>query len=168
MLICAFSCLQIRIYSLHDVQDSSSRSQTRAPKWLQCPCGVSFGIGGRFASFNSANGTSVQLTKFSMEPEFVKQAKALQTTLERDQMKSFVEKKASSNIADPHEAEIWKFLKLLYSEVSRFSLSLSRCFSYLSCSPFFFPFTCCLRIPRKSCSTFLVVTLPRSSEKSKR
>lgn len=52
-----------------------------------------------------------------MEPKFVEQAKELQATLERDQMRTFVDRKAASAFSDPQEAMVWKFLRLLWVEV---------------------------------------------------
>jgi protein transport protein SEC31 len=107
----------------------------RAPKWMGRPCGVAFGFGGKFVSFNKApaqpqqqqgaeqpgNSSTVSISSIPGDDSLVKYAKDLTQLVSdtgKDTMVAFCEKK-KSQASSKQNQELWEFMKMLYEGNTR-------------------------------------------------
>lgn len=100
--------------------------QLRAPKWLKCPVGLSFGFGGKLVSFRpsaSAPGTSVTSSEVHMhslvtESTLVDRSSEFVTSIvngEKASLRVLCEQKSLQSLAED-EKETWSFLKVLFED----------------------------------------------------
>ncbi|XP_072975140.1 protein transport protein SEC31 homolog B-like isoform X2 [Typha angustifolia] len=103
-----------------------SPARLRAPKWLKCPTGASFGFGGKFVSFlpnQSAASTpncnsEVYVHNLVTEHNLVSRSTEFEAAIhsgERSSLRSLCEKKSEDSVSED-EREMWGFLKVMFEE----------------------------------------------------
>lgn len=97
---------------------STSFTLQKAPKWLERPCGASFGFGGKIVSFNSIKGSgaqrhsTVRISTFAVDNEVGTFTESFETALKQNNLSSICETKFSSSTSDADKAD-WKIIKTL-------------------------------------------------------
>ena len=95
----------------------------KAPKWLQRPCGASFGFGGKFVSFKgSTSDTSkksmVRISTFAIDDGIAASTEAFEAALKESNIGSICEKRISEAKFDAERAD-WRVIKTLTSKSPR-------------------------------------------------
>ena len=95
----------------------------KAPKWLQRPCGVSFGFGGKVVSFKgSASETSkrsmVRISTFAIDDGIASSTEAFEAALKENNISKICENRISEAIIDAEKAD-WKVIKTLTAKSPR-------------------------------------------------
>ena len=95
----------------------------KAPKWLQRPCGASFGFGGKVVSFKaSASETSkrsmVRISTFAIDRDIALSTEAFEAALKEKIFSSICEKRIAEATSDAVKAD-WKVIKTLTSKSPR-------------------------------------------------
>ena len=95
----------------------------KAPKWLQRPCGASFGFGGKVVSFKtSASGTSkrsiVRISTFAIDDDIASSTEAFEAALKEKDFSSICESKILEATSDAGKAD-WRVIKTLTSKTPR-------------------------------------------------
>ena len=95
----------------------------KAPKWLQRPCGVSFGFGGKIVSFKgSASEKSkrsvVRVSTLAIDDTISSSTRSFEAALKESNISSICENKISEAVFDTEKAD-WKVIKMLTSKSPR-------------------------------------------------
>ena len=95
----------------------------KAPRWLQRPCGASFGFGGKVVSFKAnvseaARRSMVRISTFAVDDEVVSSAKSFEEALEKNDFDSICERRILE-ASSAEEAADWKVIKTLTTEHTR-------------------------------------------------
>jgi protein transport protein SEC31 len=90
-----------------------------APKWLQRPCGATFGFGGRIVTFNNSNKQSRTVTVHAVasDTEFGKRSLALENALgsgSLELIQQYCQSKADENSQDEVEKNTWNIMSVLF------------------------------------------------------
>lgn len=113
-----------------DDEDFFNKSQTqpqgasfslkKAPKWLERPCGASFGFGGKVISFNAA-GTSgaqrhskIRISNFTVDSGVGTSTETFENALKQDDLKSICESRITGSTSNEEKAD-WKIIETLTS-----------------------------------------------------
>ena len=95
----------------------------KAPKWLQRPCGASFGFGGKVVSFKgSASDTSkrsmIRISTFTIDDGIASSTEAFEAALKENDLSGICEHRISEATFDAEKAD-WKVIKTLMSKSPR-------------------------------------------------
>jgi protein transport protein SEC31 len=100
----------------------SSFSLPKAPKWLERPCSVAFGFGGRVVSVNLAdkNGraSKIKITPFEVDEAVGKSTETFENALKEGDLKSICENRVADAATEEEKAD-WKVIEALLSEDPR-------------------------------------------------
>ncbi|KKK21895.1 hypothetical protein ARAM_006501 [Aspergillus rambellii] len=100
----------------------SSFSLPKAPKWLERPCSVSFGFGGRVVSVNLVEKgnriSKVRISPFEVDEAVGKSTETFETAIKEGNLKSICETRAANAASDEEKAD-WKVIEALLSENPR-------------------------------------------------
>ncbi|KAE8147755.1 hypothetical protein BDV25DRAFT_28417 [Aspergillus avenaceus] len=104
----------------------SSFSLPKAPKWLERPCGASFGFGGRVVSINlvekGQRASKIKITPFEVDEAVGKSTETFENALKEGDLHSICEARAT-NAATEEEKADWKVIEALISENPRKGLA---------------------------------------------
>ncbi|KAJ1696799.1 hypothetical protein LUZ63_005311 [Rhynchospora breviuscula] len=106
--------------------DGAAPARLKAPKWLKCPTGASFGFGGKFVSFraspsvpNASNTNSeVYVHELVTEHTLVSRSTEFESAIkngEKASLRALCEKKSEESRSE-EEKETWSFLKVMFDE----------------------------------------------------
>ena len=116
-----------------DDDDFFSKAQTqppgprftlnKVPKWLQRPCGTSFGFGGKMVSFRaSSSDTSkrsmIRISTFAIDEAIVSTTKSFEAALKENDLSKICESRIANAISEAGKAD-WKVIKTLTSNNPR-------------------------------------------------
>lgn len=115
-----------------DGEDFFARAQTqpqvsnfslpKAPRWLERPCGASFGFGGRVVSIGLAEkgkrDSKIRISPFEVDESVGKATETFETALREGDLHSICEARASSAVSDEEKSD-WKVIEALISENPR-------------------------------------------------
>ncbi|CAL9106090.1 unnamed protein product [Musa acuminata var. zebrina] len=98
----------------------------RAPKWLKCPTGVSFGFGGKLISFKTSqtspgvppSASEVYVYNLVTEHSLVSRSTEFEAAIqngEKASLRALCEKKLHDSILED-DKETWNFLKIMFEE----------------------------------------------------
>nr|XP_019707398.1 protein transport protein SEC31 homolog B isoform X2 [Elaeis guineensis] len=98
----------------------------RAPKWLKCPTGVSFGFGGKFVSFQPSpsaagtpsSGSEVHVHSLVTEHSLVSRSTEFEAAIqngEKTSLRTLCDKKSQESVSED-DKETWGFLKVMFEE----------------------------------------------------
>ena len=94
----------------------------KAPKWLQRPCGASFGFGGKVITFKgSASETKrsmVRISTFAVDDRIASSTEAFEAALKENNISNICEQKISETTSDAEKAD-WKVIQTLMSKSPR-------------------------------------------------
>lgn len=95
----------------------------KAPKWLQRPCGASFGFGGKVVSFKgsaseSSKRSMVRISTFAIDDGIASSTEAFEAALKENNLRGICENKISETTFDEEKAD-WKVIKTLTSNSPR-------------------------------------------------
>lgn len=100
----------------------SSFSLPKAPKWLERPCGASFGFGGRIVSIGlseqGSRSSKVKITPFEVDEAVGQATETFETALKEGDLRSICEARAASAPSDEEKSD-WKVIEALLSENPR-------------------------------------------------
>lgn len=103
----------------------SNFSLPKAPKWLERPCGASFGFGGRVISVSliekGKRASKIKITPFEVDETVAKSTETFENALKEGDLRSICETRASQAASDEEKAD-WKVIEALISENPRKSL----------------------------------------------
>ncbi|KAL4893177.1 protein transport protein sec31 [Aspergillus ambiguus] len=103
----------------------SSFSLPKAPKWLERPCGATFGFGGRVVSVGltekGSRASKVKITPFEVDEAVGKSTETFENALKEGDLRSICETRAADAATDEEKAD-WKVIEALISENPRKSL----------------------------------------------
>ena len=113
-----------------DDEDFFSKSQSqpqgvsfslkKAPKWLERPCGASFGFGGKVVSFNTpgASGpqihSKIRISTFAVDAGVGTSTEIFENALKQNDLKSICESRINASSSTEEEGD-WKVIKTLTS-----------------------------------------------------
>lgn len=112
-----------------DGEDFFARAQTqpqvsnfslpKAPKWLERPCGASFGFGGRVVSIGLSEkgkrGSNIKITPFEVDESVGKATETFETALKEGDLRSICETRATDAASEEDKSD-WKVIEALISE----------------------------------------------------
>ena len=116
-----------------DDEDFFNKAQTRphgarftlknAPKWLERPCGVSFGFGGKIVSFKAVVSEAprrsiVRITTFAIDNGVASSAESFETALKKNELETICKNRIAEANSDTERAD-WKVIKTLISKNPR-------------------------------------------------
>lgn len=100
-------------------------SLPKPPKWLERPCGASFGFGGKVVKFSLANPetaesrkSKVQISRFEVDPEVGTATQSFEKALSEGNLESICETKITDATTDEEKAD-WKVIQTLISNNPR-------------------------------------------------
>ncbi|KAF7169947.1 hypothetical protein CNMCM6106_004805 [Aspergillus hiratsukae] len=100
----------------------SNFSLPKAPKWLERPCGASFGFGGRVISVSliekGKRASKIKITPFEVDEAVAKSTETFENALKEGDLRSICETRASQAASDEEKAD-WKVIEALISENPR-------------------------------------------------
>lgn len=100
----------------------SKFSLPKAPRWLERPCGATFGFGGRVVSFGlnekGSRVSSIKITPFEVDETIGNATESFETALKEGDIRTLCESRASS-ASDEAEKADWKVMQALISENPR-------------------------------------------------
>ncbi|GES57177.1 protein transport protein [Aspergillus terreus] len=103
----------------------SSFSLPKAPKWLERPCGATFGFGGRVVSVGltekGSRTSTIKITPFEVDEAVGKSTETFENALKEGDLRSICETRATNAATDEEKAD-WKVIQALISENPRKSL----------------------------------------------
>ncbi len=90
-------------------------SSGRAPNWLTCPCGVSFGFGGKLVSFGKPADKSqpivVRISRVQQDPALVAASQTFESALKDKDLNGFcVQKELQAKTV--HDRHVWQFMQV--------------------------------------------------------
>lgn len=87
----------------------------KAPKWLERPCGASFGFGGKIVSFDSAGATrhsTIRISSFAIDNGVGAATESFENALKKNNLSSICETRISEATSEADRAD-WKIIKTL-------------------------------------------------------
>jgi protein transport protein SEC31 len=99
----------------------SKFSLPKAPRWLERPCGVTFGFGGRVVSFSTGKDSRVskiKITPFEVDESVGNATESFETALKEGDIRSLCEARASNASTEAEKAD-WKVMQALISQSPR-------------------------------------------------
>ncbi|KAJ5190890.1 Protein transport protein sec31 [Penicillium cinerascens] len=100
----------------------SKFSLPKPPRWLERPCGASFGFGGRVVSFGASEKDSrsskVKITPFEVDASVGNATENFENALKEGDLRSLCETRAASASSEEEKAE-WKVMQALLSDNPR-------------------------------------------------
>jgi protein transport protein SEC31 len=100
----------------------SSFSLPKAPKWLERPCGATFGFGGRVVSVNLVDkgqrASKIKITPFEVDEAVGKSTETFESALKEGDIRSICETRAADAASEEEKAD-WKVIEALISENPR-------------------------------------------------
>ncbi|KAJ5460482.1 Protein transport protein sec31 [Penicillium daleae] len=100
----------------------SKFSLPKPPKWLERPCGASFGFGGRVVSIGlsekGSRASKVRITPFEVDSSVGNATETFETALKEGDLRSLCETRAAGASTDEEKAD-WKVIQALLSENPR-------------------------------------------------
>ncbi|GIC85418.1 putative protein transport protein (SEC31) [Aspergillus udagawae] len=100
----------------------SNFSLPKAPKWLERPCGASFGFGGRVISVGliekGKRASKIKITPFEVDEAVAKSTETFENALKEGDLRSICETRAAQAASDEEKAD-WKVIEALISENPR-------------------------------------------------
>ena len=95
----------------------------KAPKWLQRPCGVSFGFGGKVVSFKASGSeglrrSMVRISTFAIDDDVVSSTQSFETALKENDLNSICENRIANATSEEEKAD-WRVIKTLTSRNQR-------------------------------------------------
>ena len=97
-----------------------SFSLKKAPKWLERPCGVSFGFGGKVVSFNAAGASGAQryskirISAFAVDAGVGTSTETFENALKQNDLKSICESRITGSTSTEERAD-WRVIETLTS-----------------------------------------------------
>ncbi len=124
LVACASFDGEVSLYSLQDAgvtttvtgADGSQEVAMRPPKWLQRPCGVSFGFGGTVSWYNNCG--VVKSTRIVTDRTLVERSKQLSEALESRALQEYCAAKVAATSSERDVAE-WSLLQVLCASDQR-------------------------------------------------
>ena len=98
----------------------ASFSLNKAPKWLEKPCGASFGFGGKVVSFNAAGTSGAQrhsklrISNFTVDSGVGTSTETFENALKQNDLKSICESRITGSTSTEEKAD-WKVIETLTS-----------------------------------------------------
>ncbi|KAJ5435307.1 Steroid receptor RNA activator-protein/coat protein complex II Sec31 [Penicillium cf. griseofulvum] len=100
----------------------SKFSLPKAPRWLERPCGATFGFGGRVVSFGltekGSRTSSIKITSFEVDESVGNATESFETALKEGDIRTLCESRASGASNEAEKAD-WKVMQALISENPR-------------------------------------------------
>ncbi|KAJ5380555.1 Protein transport protein sec31 [Penicillium cataractarum] len=100
----------------------SKFSLPKPPKWLERPCGASFGFGGRVVSISlsekGSRASKVRITPFEVDSSVGNATESFETALKEGDLQTLCESRAAGASTDEEKAD-WKVIQALLSENPR-------------------------------------------------
>ena len=100
----------------------SKFSLPKPPRWLERPCGASFGFGGRVVSFGASEkgsrSSKVKITPFEVDESVGNATESFENALKEGDLRSLCEARAASASSEEEKAE-WKVMQALLSDNPR-------------------------------------------------
>jgi len=100
----------------------SKFSLPKPPRWLERPCGVSFGFGGRVVSFGvsetGSRASKVKLTPFEVDASVGNATESFEKALKEGDLRSLCEARAA-NASNEEEKSEWRVMQALLSDNPR-------------------------------------------------
>ena len=97
---------------------TASFTLPKAPKWLERPCGASFGFGGKVISFNLAGGvprqSTVRVTSFAIDSDVGTSTETFEKAMNEHDLTSICESKISQATFEAEKTD-WKVIETLIS-----------------------------------------------------
>lgn len=93
----------------------------KAPKWLERPCGASFGFGGRVVSFNldkEKRTSKIKISPFEVDETVGNATETFENALKDGDLKSICESRAAGAVSEEEKAD-WKVIETLISDSPR-------------------------------------------------
>ena len=95
----------------------------KAPKWLQRPCGVSFGFGGKLVSFKanaseSPRRSMIRILAFAIDDGIASSTETFESALKAHDLEGICESRIASATTEEEEAD-WRIIKTLRSKDQR-------------------------------------------------
>jgi protein transport protein SEC31 len=91
----------------------------QAPKWLQVPCGASFGFGGTFVSVRNVKSKGeVKISKYISEPKISENASEFEEAIRTADWTTFCTKQAEKSTTDSERSN-WDLLRVLFDTEPR-------------------------------------------------
>ena len=109
-----------RTLTIYNLQAPGAKTLRRAPKWIERPCGVSFGFGGKLVMFN---GTSkhVGIAQLTPDQHLIEESKDFDEAMSTGDMKSLCMKRCDTE-QNPAYRDMWNFMKCMFNADARDSL----------------------------------------------
>jgi protein transport protein SEC31 len=103
----------------------SKFSLPKPPRWLERPCGASFGFGGRVVSFGvsekGSRASKIKITPFEVDESVGNATESFETALKEGDLRSLCEARAAGASNEEEKCE-WKVMQALLSDNPRKSL----------------------------------------------
>ncbi|KAJ5835909.1 Steroid receptor RNA activator-protein/coat protein complex II Sec31 [Penicillium robsamsonii] len=103
----------------------SKFSLPKAPRWLERPCGATFGFGGRVVSFGltekGSRTSTIKITSFEVDESVGNATESFETALKEGDIRTLCESRASGASNEAEKAD-WKVMQALISENPRKNL----------------------------------------------
>lgn len=99
----------------------SKFSLPKAPRWLERPCGVTFGFGGRVVSFGTSKDSrvsNIHITRFEVDESVGNATESFEAALREGDIRSLCETRASGASNEAEKAD-WKVMQALISQNPR-------------------------------------------------
>ena len=95
----------------------------KAPKWLQRPCGASFGFGGKVVSFRGSSSETpknsiVRISTFAIDDGIASSTEAFELALKENMLSGICENRISRSMVEAEKAD-WEVIKTLTSKSPR-------------------------------------------------
>jgi len=107
----------------HPQSQGSTFSLQKAPKWLQRPCGASFGFGGKIVSFKTGTGegntrSMVRISTYAIDDGVVASTQSFEASLKQNDLDKIFNTRMTEAADDAEKAD-WKVIKTLTSKNTR-------------------------------------------------
>jgi protein transport protein SEC31 len=114
---CSFD-RKVQVFSMAGARNSSGRP----PKWLNRPCGASFGFGGKLVRFSKASEKSqpkvVRIQTVRQDTKLVSSSQSFEQALSTKELKVFCKQK-EVQARTSHERHIWQFMQVIFETNAR-------------------------------------------------
>jgi len=97
------------------VSEPPSSRPARAPKWLQRPCGATFGFGGRICYFSASTKAVVTIADVVTDREVISRSEKLHSSLETQSLSAYCDAKAAATSSE-RDADEWRLMHVLCSQ----------------------------------------------------